>query len=106
MNRVADDLLLQELERQEDYIQTAADAIDAKAGLILAAGAFLAVQPAVLLVAPNISKWLFVMQLISFVVLSVAVSFAHRTLKIEGYYPPGFDEAWRDTVIAKRGKDA
>jgi hypothetical protein len=44
MNRVADDLLLQELERTEDYIHTCADAIDVKAGQILAAAAFLAVQ--------------------------------------------------------------
>ena len=43
MNRVADELLLQELERTEDYIHTCADAIDVKAGQILAAAAFLAV---------------------------------------------------------------
>jgi membrane protein implicated in regulation of membrane protease activity len=100
MNRVGDDLLLQSLERQEDYIQTAADAIDVKAGLILAAAAFLAVQPAVLLIAPNIPKCAFVAQLLSFLILSFAVGLAHWTLRVEGYAPPGFDEAWRDQQIA------
>lgn len=101
MNRIGDDLLLQELERQEDQIQTAADAIDVKAGLILAAGAFLTVQPAVLLAVATIPKVLFIVQLGSFVVLSAAVWLAHRTLKICEYDPPGFQESWRDDIAAQ-----
>ena len=106
MNRVADDLLLQELERTEDYIHTCADAIDVKAGQILAAAAFLAVQPAVLLVAPNIPKYIFIVQLLSFAALLVAAIFAHNVLKICDYASPLITEEWRDSVIENRLKDA
>jgi hypothetical protein len=100
MNRVGDDLLLQSLERQEDYIHTAADAIDVKAGLILAAAAVLAVQPAVLLIAPNIPSLAFIAQLVSFVSLLLAVGFSHAVLRVTEYESPGFDEEWRDQQIA------
>ena len=100
MNRVGDDLLLQSLERQEDYIHTAADAIDVKAGLILAAGAVLAVQPAVLLIAPNIPALAFIAQSASFLLLLIAVGFSHAALKVTEYESPGFDEEWRDQQIA------
>jgi hypothetical protein len=106
MNRVGDDLLLQSLERQEDYIHTAANAIDVKAGLILAAGAVLAVQPAVLLIAPNIPKYAFIAQMISFLLLLLAVGFSHAVLKVTKYESPGFDEGWRDQQIAAAREDA
>jgi len=106
MNRVADDLMLQELERTEDYLHAAADAIDVKAGQILAAAAFLAIQPAVLLVLPNTSALLFAVQLFSFVVLLLAAIFAHIVLKIGEYPSPGFSEAWRDSVIEGRLENA
>ena len=106
MNRVGDDLLLQSLERQEDYIHTAANAIDVKAGLILAAGAFLAVQPAVLLVSPNIPKYAFVAQILSFLIISAAVYRAHGALRVTEYESPGFDEAWRDKQIAAVAESA
>jgi hypothetical protein len=100
MNRAGDDLLLQSLERQEDYIHTAADAIDAKAGLILAGAAFLAVQPAVLLIVPNIPKCIFVVQLASFLCICSAVWFAHCVLAVKEYWSPGLSESWRDKQIA------
>jgi hypothetical protein len=100
MNRVGDDLLLQSLERQEDYIHTAADAIDVKAGLILAAGAVLAVQPAVLLIVPHIPPAAFVAQMVSFVSLLLALFFSHLVLRVTEYESPGFDEEWRDQQIA------
>ena len=106
MNRVGDDLLLESLQRQEDYIHTAANAIDVKAGLVLAAGAFLAVQPAVLLIVPNIPKFAFVVQMLSFLILFVAAFMAHRALRITKYPSPGFDEAWRDEQIAARAETA
>ncbi len=106
MNRVADDLLLQELERTEDYIHTCADAIDAKAGQILAAAAFLAVQPAVLLIAPNVRPCVFIAQLFSFLVLLVAAIFAHVVLEIDDYPSPALTEDWRDSVIEDRREGA
>jgi hypothetical protein len=72
-NRVGDDLILSSLERQEDYIHEAADAIDAKFGMVLAAAAFLGLQPSVLLIAPHIAVSAWVIQIISFVVLCFAV---------------------------------
>jgi hypothetical protein len=102
MNRVSDDLLLQELERTEDYIHTCADAIDVKAGLILAAAAFLAVQPAVLLMVPNIHPYVFAVQIFSFLLLLIAAILAHRVLQIGDYPSPGFSEEWRDSVIEAR----
>jgi hypothetical protein len=106
MNRVGDDLLLQSLERQEDMIHTCADAIDAKAGMILAAAAFLAVQPAVLLIVPNISRYAFLAQIASYIVLCVGAFFAHAVLQIAEYTPPGFDEEWRDSIIDAAAPDA
>lgn len=100
MNRVGDDLLLEALQAQEEQIQTAADAVDTKAGLVLAACAFLAVQPAVLLIVPEVPKLLFFAQLVGFVVLSVSVGLSLRIMKIKGYETPGFDESWRDSVIS------
>lgn len=100
MNRIGDDLLLDALKQREDYIHEAANAIDTKAGMVLAAAAFLAVQPAVLLVAPNVSKCTFLAQLVSCVALSVAVWFAHKVLSVQGYPSPGFSESWRDDTIA------
>ena len=106
MNRVADDLLLQELERTEDYIHTCADAIDAKAAQILAASAFLAVQPAVLLVVSGIPAALFAVQLFSFLVLLVSAILAHVVLDIDEYPSPVITEEWRDSVIANREENA
>lgn len=106
MNRVADELLLQELERTEDYIHTCADAIDVKAGQILAAAAFLAVQPAVLLIAPNIHYEVFIAQLLSFLVLLLAAIFAHIVLGIGNYPSPIVGEEWRDSVIENRREGA
>jgi hypothetical protein len=99
-NRTGDDLLLKALERREDYIHTAANAIDVKAGLILAAGAFLAVQPAVLLVIPGVPKCAFIAQLLGFLILLIAIGFAHKVLRVTDYDSPGFSEAWRDEQIA------
>lgn len=106
MNRVADDLLLQELERTEDYIHTCADAIDAKAGQIMAAAAFLAVQPAVLLIVPSIPRYAFAIQLLGFVCLLAAAVFAHFVLRIDDYPSPVVTEEWRDSIIANRAKHA
>ena len=106
MNRVGDDLLLQALERQEDMIHTCADAIDAKAGMILAAAAFLAVQPAVLLIVPNIPKYVFLAQIASYLILCAGSFFAHAVLQISEYTPPGFDEKWRDSIINAAEPDA
>jgi hypothetical protein len=106
MNRVSDDLLLQEFERTEDYIHTCADAIDVKAGQILAAAAFLALQPAVLLIAPNIPASVFIAQIFSFLVLLAAAIFAHIVLQVGDYPSPVVTEAWRDSVIVHRNNAA
>jgi hypothetical protein len=106
MNRVGDDLLLQELERTEDYIHSCADAIDAKAGQVLAASAFLAVQPAVLLIVPGISAPLFAVQLFSFLVLLVSAILAHIVLEIDDYPSPVITEQWRDSIIESRRENA
>lgn len=106
MNRVGDDLLLQELERTEDYIHTCADAIDSKAGQILAASAFLAVQPAVLLIASGVPVYLFAVQLFSFLVLLAAAILAHIVLEIDDYPSPVITEEWRDSVIESRRVNA
>jgi hypothetical protein len=102
MNRVGDDLLLQELERTEDYIHTCADAIDVKAGQVIVSAAFLGIQPAVLLIVPNVHPYMFLVQLFSFVLLSVAALLAHWVLRVGDYPSPGFSEEWRDSVIENR----
>jgi len=106
MNRVGDDLLLQSLERTEDYVHTCADAIDSKAGQILAAAAFLAIQPSVLLIAPNVPIYMFVMQMVSFLILLVAALLAHAVLEISDYPSPLLTEEWRDSIIDARREGA
>jgi hypothetical protein len=106
MERIGDDLLMNALERREDQIHEATDAIDAKAGLVLAAAAFLAVQPAVLLVVSSIPKQALFAQFASFVALCFAVWFAHKVLEIQGYLGPGFSEEWRDGIVAAAPPDA
>jgi hypothetical protein len=87
------------LERQEDYILDATNAIDTKAGLVLAAAAFLALQPSIMLIVPHIALCALVIQLISFVFVCVAVWFAHNVLGIEGYPNPVISEQWRDQQV-------
>jgi hypothetical protein len=106
MNRVGDDLLLDALSRQEDYLHASSDAIDVKASAILAAAAFLAVQPAVLLIVEHIPFTVFVMQLVSFIFLCFSVWCAHQALSIQKFPLPGFSETWRDEQIAAATPDA
>jgi hypothetical protein len=98
-NRIGDDIILNLLHRQEDQIHQSADAIDTKAGLVLAAAAFLAMQPAYLLALPRLSNTAAVVQVISFLLLLAAVWFAILILKVTGYPTPGIPESWRDEQV-------
>lgn len=98
-NRIGDDVLLDLLHRREDLIHQSADAIDNKAGQVLAAAAFLATQSTFLLGSPKLTEVSVGMQVGSLIVCVVSVFFALLVLRITAYPTPGISEAWRDEQV-------
>jgi hypothetical protein len=105
-NRLGDDLLYEALLQNEGYMHEVANTIDTKASQIFAAAAFLAVQPAVVLVQPGLWHRVVAMQLLATVGLFVAFIYAHLALRITEYAVPGFADTWRAEIIDKAGPGA
>jgi hypothetical protein len=106
VNPIGDDLLLEEERRREDILHGAADVVNTKASQIFAAAAFLAVQPAIILVNPPAfapHPWaqitIICVQAIGCLPMVLSVFFAHEVLKIEEYAAPTSDDTWRGKVF-------
>lgn len=104
-NRVGDEIILEQLQRREDAMLDASNAVDSKASQLFAAAAFLAVQPAVLLTQQIDQKWILIVQWIGCALLFIVFLLAHNILKVRGYDTVNPTDEWRDETIAQAGKD-
>jgi len=98
--RLGDEIILDLLHRREDQLHQSADALDTKAGLILAAAAFLAMQPAYMLTVSTLTRTAIICQVVSFLIIVLAVCAALWELDVADYPTCGVTEAWRDEQVS------
>jgi hypothetical protein len=104
--RIGDGILLAQLERREDALNDASNAIDVKASQLFAAAALIAVQPAVLLVQDGMPRWIIFIQAFACILLFAVFIFAHNILKVREYPAPFPTDEWRNRVLAQAGDQA
>ena len=104
-DRIGDELILAQLERNESDLLGAANALDVKASQLFAAGAFLAVQPAVVLAQSALDTPVVWMQAGTCIALVALVLCANEAFRPRDYDTVNVTEEWRDELIAQLNPD-
>jgi hypothetical protein len=103
MKKFGDDLLLDEALKAEEYLHESRTTLDGKANSVYAAAAVLAVQPSILLIAPDVTVLVLAVQCLGYVFLAGAVYWAYEALDLTEFPIPNpeTNEEFRNNILSK-----